>query len=73
MNDCQGLAGRLFGHSYEPIHDVKPSGKSLGELLGTAELQGRFAARIVEMLAEATITKKYLCHVCTRCGRRVEK
>lgn len=73
MNDCQGLAGRLFGHAYEPIYEVNPSGKSLGDLLGTAELEGRGAVRVVEMLAEATITKTYLFHVCTRCGRRVEK
>lgn len=74
MSNCIGVAGRVFGHSYMPVYESKPSGESVRSLLGDGmELKGPGAERVVHALAEATVTRSYLSHVCSRCGKRIEK
>ena len=74
MNDCKGFAGMVLGHAFQAVYEVKPSGESLRTLLGDGmELKGAGADKIVQRMAEGTISRSYLGHVCNRCGLRMEK
>ncbi|WP_188084785.1 hypothetical protein [Achromobacter xylosoxidans] len=74
MSECKGIAGMVLGHSFQAVYEVKPSGESLRTLLGDGmELKGAGAEEIVRRMAEGTVARSYLGHVCSRCGLRIEK
>lgn len=61
MTECQGIAGRLFGHRFEgKYNEGKPTFEFESVKSGSADA----VARIIT--ASKPIT--YVCSVCTRCG-----
>lgn len=57
---CLGIAGKIFGHKFQPRYDTgKP-------MLDGSEMSG--SARFVLAMAELSKPSTYVCDVCARCG-----
>jgi len=65
VDQCQGLIGRLLGHDYAPVFDVRPS-RSL-------EVKNMPTASAMVRIIEASADRIYLGHVCHRCGHKIIK
>lgn len=62
MNECKGIFGRLFGHSYQSVFNRNPP--SLDSVSGSR-------AGIMELIEKMTRTE-YVHTCCTRCGDVLE-
>ena len=64
-NECAGLFGKWFGHSFEARFDTKESRPDVGlsSFSGPAYI-------IPQILAEGKMCDKHYVHdICTRCGK----
>lgn len=80
--NCQGLAGKLFGHAYEPIFEEEQNGSTIQAGAEFLEMLGKvigigdpYAIEPITDLIDSHRTYKtvYNGHVCLRCGHRIKR
>jgi hypothetical protein len=74
---CQGIAGWLFGHDYEPIYDTEIKSnvntemiKELNETISLVAWATDYISALEQLQSK---TEKYICHMCHRCGDKIER
>ena len=75
-NHCAGLAGRLFGHRFEPRYDSEesfPDSVDANVLLQVQSMStySEWAAERVE--AMKTGGERYVLDICVRCGNTIKR
>lgn len=71
MNNCKGIFGRLFGHDFKAIYDMKdfmPNG-----LKSSWNAMMMEATYLEALNLCRTNEKKYIKSVCSRCGKAIKE
>ena len=67
MDDCKGLFGKLFGHKFEEISDIKETATPI-------EAENLPSHIMLELLKNSKMkSKTYLFSQCKRCGMKINE